>query len=110
MLQLDDAWGVARGRRGVLQAAVAAALWLPPAAAWRAQPAAAAGPGAAAAESPRTGELSSVDFYARWPYMQPADILPFIRQQAAPGDAAAVLAAMDEWARCGWPQARAGRG
>ena len=36
MLQLDDAWGVARGRRGVLQAAVAAALWLPPAAAWRA--------------------------------------------------------------------------
>jgi hypothetical protein len=34
-------------------------------------------------------------FYASWPYATPADILPYIQQQAAPGDAQAVLDAMD---------------
>ncbi len=40
----------------------------------------------------------SADFYSRWPYVVPSDILPFIRERAAPGDSDAVLAAMDEWA------------
>lgn len=34
-------------------------------------------------------------FYATWQYATPADVLPFIKQQAAPGDAQAVLDAMD---------------
>jgi hypothetical protein len=34
-------------------------------------------------------------FYATWQYATPADILPYIQQQAAPGDALAVLDAMD---------------
>lgn len=36
------------------------------------------------------------DFYASWPYATPNDIIPFVRQRAAPGDAQAVLDAMDE--------------
>lgn len=34
-------------------------------------------------------------FYADWPYAFPADIIPFIKHQAAPGDSQAVLDAMD---------------
>lgn len=34
-------------------------------------------------------------FYATWQYATPLDILPYIQQQAAPGDAQAVLDAMD---------------
>lgn len=34
-------------------------------------------------------------FYAIWQYATPADILPYIKEQAAPGDAQAVLDAMD---------------
>lgn len=34
-------------------------------------------------------------FYVTWQYATPADILPYIQQQAAPGDAQAVLDAMD---------------
>lgn len=39
------------------------------------------------------------NFYARWPYVKPSDILPWVKANAAPGDADAVLAALDEWAR-----------
>lgn len=38
-------------------------------------------------------------FYATWQYATPADILPFIQQQAAPGDAQAVLDAMDTFSQ-----------
>jgi hypothetical protein len=39
------------------------------------------------------------NFYATWPYAQPADILPFIQQAAQPGDAQAVLDAMDTFSQ-----------
>jgi predicted O-methyltransferase YrrM len=38
-------------------------------------------------------------FYGRWSYAEPADIVPFVEANAAPGDAKAVLAAMDAFGR-----------
>jgi hypothetical protein len=64
--------------------------------------AAAASPAAAAAAAAADGDDDAddfqADFYTRWPYAQPSDILPWVRAKAAPGDAAAVLSALDEWA------------
>ena len=51
-----------------------------------------------AADSAADADADAADFYQRWPYQKPSDILPWIRARAAPGDAAAVLAAMDAWA------------
>lgn len=34
-------------------------------------------------------------FYARWPYASPADIIPYIEQEAMRGDSQSVLDAMD---------------
>lgn len=45
--------------------------------------------------SPAIAAATDPTFYAQWPYAQPSDILPYIQQQAAPGDAQAVLDAMD---------------
>jgi hypothetical protein len=70
-------------------AALAAAAAAAPAAFARAVLAAEPLPSAAAA-----GE----SFYSLWPYMQPSDILPFVRERARQGDAQAVLDALDEWA------------
>jgi hypothetical protein len=77
-------------RRRAVLAALATA---PAAAAWRAPPAR----GAAAPAAPVEEEAAG-DFYVRWPYAQPSDILPFIRQHATEGDADTVLAALEEWA------------
>lgn len=38
-------------------------------------------------------------FYATWPYARPADIVPFIKQQAAAGDHQAILDAMDAFSQ-----------
>jgi len=38
-------------------------------------------------------------FYATWPYARPADIVPFIKQQAAAGDDQAILDAMDTFSQ-----------
>jgi predicted O-methyltransferase YrrM len=37
------------------------------------------------------------NFYETWPYVVPADVLPFVRHSAPPGDVGAVLAALDEF-------------
>ncbi|KAI8477065.1 MAG: hypothetical protein J3K34DRAFT_516032 [Monoraphidium minutum] len=83
-------------RRAAL-AALAAALAA--AAAAGAAPAACAATEAAAAMGAADGSADddSAEFYTQWP-ARPADILPWIRAKAAPGDAAAVLGAMDAWA------------
>lgn len=49
---------------------------------------------AAAAAAPAAQEKDP-SFYGTWQYAVPADILPYIKEQAAPGDAQAVLGAMD---------------
>lgn len=36
-------------------------------------------------------------FYATWPYATPSDILPYIQHECQPGDAQAVLDAMDSF-------------
>ena len=41
--------------------------------------------------------MKDPSFYGRWSYAEPADIVPFVEATAARGDAAAVLAAMDEF-------------
>ena len=38
------------------------------------------------------------NFYERYPYVVPADVLPFVRDTTPPGDVGAVLAALDEFA------------
>jgi len=73
---------VSSQRRDVLTALLSAQVTL----------ATAAAAGAAAADRDPT-------FYATWQYATPADILPFIQQQAAPGDAQAVLDAMDTFSQ-----------
>jgi len=69
-------------RRAALAGGAAAALLLAPARRSRAAPSAA-------------GDPQGVDFYQRWPYVEPADILPYLRAHASQGDAAAVLAALE---------------
>jgi hypothetical protein len=49
---------------------------------------------AAAAAAPAAPEKDP-SFYGTWQYAVPADILPYIKEQAAPGDAQAILDAMD---------------
>eukprot|EP00775_Hariotina_reticulata_P012586 gene12586-12717_t len=46
-------------------------------------------------------------FYATWPYARPADIVPFIKQQAAAGDHQAILDAMDTFSQY-YPQYKIG--
>jgi hypothetical protein len=55
------------------------------------QPAIVAAAAAAAPAAPQ----KDPSFYATWQYAVPADILPYIKEQAAPGDAQAILDAMD---------------
>lgn len=74
-------------RRDALLALLSSA----PAAAW-----AAAVHAAAAVPQPAQRDPT---FYATWPYAKPADILPFIQQTAQPGDAQAVLDAMDTFSQ-----------
>lgn len=77
----------------------AAAALLPAAAllagAWPARAADSIGSSGAAAPA-QAGPASS--FYSQWPYLQPADILPFLRATATPGDIDSVLHAIDEFA------------
>ena len=40
-------------------------------------------------------EPAGAAFYQRWPYVVPADILPYLRAHAAQGDASAVLSALE---------------
>ena len=54
------------------------------------------------------GEDDSAAFFSRWPYRTPSDILPYIQAHAAPGDAQAVLDAMDTFASH-YPMYRVGR-
>ena len=58
--------------------------------------AALAAPRSARAEEKRAF-VKDPSFYGRWSYAEPADIVPFVEATAARGDAAAVLAAMDEF-------------
>jgi hypothetical protein len=46
------------------------------------------------------GSTSDFDasFYSKWPYVQPADILPYLRATARRGDPDSVLAAIDTFA------------
>jgi hypothetical protein len=60
----------------------------------------------ASSDSIATGNISKLSsfikdptFYATWPYARPADIVPFIKQQAAAGDAQAILDAMDAFSQ-----------
>lgn len=46
----------------------------------------------------KAADAESSSFYARWPYVEPADLLPFVRASATRGDSASVLAALDEFA------------
>eukprot|EP00960_Hanusia_phi_P076826 768617-Hanusia_phi.AAC.2 len=43
--------------------------------------------------------VESSEFYVKWPYAQPSDILPFIFSQASQGNVDEILAAMDEFGR-----------
>eukprot|EP00878_Enallax_costatus_P016529 GHUV01017341.1.p2 GENE.GHUV01017341.1~~GHUV01017341.1.p2 ORF type:complete len:126 (+),score=23.66 GHUV01017341.1:147-524(+) len=55
-------------------------------------------PGAAAAVTDITSSATATRdpmFYAKWSYASPADIIPFIKHQTAPGDSQAVLEAMN---------------
>ena len=59
-----------------------------------------AGAAAAPLLSPRSARAFADDpegaaFFQRWPYIQPSDILPYVRAHATQGDAAAVLAALE---------------
>lgn len=69
---------------------LAAAALLAAAAAW---PAASPPARADAGSAPDAGS-----FYARWPYVQPGDILPYLRATAAAGDVDSVLAGIDRFA------------
>lgn len=93
--------------RGVSRRQAAAAALLPAAAllagAWPAHAAggsrsssAAAAVGAGTGSSPAPNDAGS--FYSRWQYVQPADILPFLRATATPGDTESVLQAIDRFA------------
>lgn len=74
-------------RRDTLLALLSSA----PAGAW-----AAAAHAAAAVAQPAQRDPT---FYSTWPYAKPADILPYIQQAAQPGDAQAVLDAMDTFSQ-----------
>jgi hypothetical protein len=52
-----------------------------------------AGPRCAYADDEEDGG----SFYARWPYVKPADILPYLRTNATAGDVNSVLAAIDRF-------------
>jgi hypothetical protein len=52
---------------------------------------------AGAAEQP-SSSASKASFYSEYPYIQPSDILPFLRDKATPGDMSSVLAAIDDFA------------
>lgn len=71
--------------------AIAAAALL--AAAWPSS-----SPARAAGLSSRPSSLDNAEFYSRFPYVQPADILPYLRAAATPGDVDSVLRAIDEFA------------
>jgi predicted O-methyltransferase YrrM len=47
----------------------------------------------------RAEAADDTDFYQRWPSVEPADVLPYVRATARAGDADAVVAALDEWGR-----------
>jgi len=81
-----QATGADTSRRALIAVvgSAAAATLLPP-------------PLTAAAAETDSGTADS-SFYATWPYIKPSDILPFIRQRAAPNDAQSVLDALDEFA------------
>lgn len=78
-------------RRRLLAACALAAVLPPP------RRASAASALDAAAALGTAAALDDSAFYARWPYTQPADALPFVRAHVPPGDAAAALAALDVW-------------
>ena len=40
---------------------------------------------------------SEPSFFERWPYREAGDFVPFLEANAAQGDAAGVLAALDRW-------------
>ena len=52
---------------------------------------------AGAAEQP-SSSASKASFYSEYPYIQPSDILPYLRDRATPGDVSSVLAAIDDFA------------
>lgn len=79
-------------RRGVLSL-LAPLGWLS-AAALAGRPAAAA---AAALDLDKGGTVDP-QFYSQWPYVRPADILPYLRATATAGDPASVLVAIDTFA------------
>jgi predicted O-methyltransferase YrrM len=79
-------------RRAVLLQSAALALLLPP----------------LAAPPPARAAAASNSFYTEWPYLVPADILPFIRATAPRGDAEAVLRSIDTFAKA-YPMFRCGR-
>ena len=45
----------------------------------------------------RAAPIDSGDFYAKWPYSKPSDIIPFVEANATRGDPASVLKAYDLW-------------
>lgn len=57
-----------------------------------------AAPRPPAAAAAAADEASKASFYAEWPYVSPADILPYLRATVTPGDIDSVLAAIDRFA------------
>ena len=45
----------------------------------------------------RAAPIDSGDFYAKWPYSKPGDIIPFVEANATRGDPESVLKAYDLW-------------
>lgn len=56
---------------------------------------------------PRVASGAADDFYNRWPYAEPKDILPFLYATAAEGDPQSVLDAIDEFSNF-YPMFRVG--
>lgn len=61
-----------------------------------------------AAPPSRAAPTDSADFYSKWPYTAPVDIIPFVESNATKGDPESVLRAFDEW-RAYYPQYSLGR-